>query len=87
MDRQCRWLQRQLRTLTRLEWQVHVYGEASPKLASACRSENLPLHVFQWRTGMERSGLMRDAAYLVRPDGHVALADPTANPLELGSLS
>jgi len=34
----------------------------------------LPLHVFRWRPEMDRAGLRRDAAYLVRPDGYVAMA-------------
>jgi hypothetical protein len=36
----------------------------------------LPLHVFPWRLDMARVGLRRDAVYLVRPDGYVALAAP-----------
>jgi hypothetical protein len=36
----------------------------------------LPLYVFQWRQEVRRAGLRRDAVYLVRPDGYVALADP-----------
>jgi hypothetical protein len=35
----------------------------------------LPLHVFGWRRDMRGSGLQRDAVYLVRPDGYVAMAD------------
>jgi hypothetical protein len=34
----------------------------------------IPLHVFAWHQVMEASGLQRDAVYLVRPDGYVALA-------------
>ena len=34
----------------------------------------LPLHVFPWRQEMSRTGLQRNAVYLVRPDGYVALA-------------
>jgi len=36
------------------------------------------LHAFAWQPAMGRAGLRRDAAYLVRPDGYVALADPEA---------
>jgi 2-polyprenyl-6-methoxyphenol hydroxylase-like FAD-dependent oxidoreductase len=64
--------------LEALAWQVHVYGEATPEIEAACRQRDLPLHVFPWQTAMRRAGLKRDALYLVRPDGHVALADPTA---------
>ena len=35
----------------------------------------LALHVFPWRAAMRRAGLRRDASYLVRPDGYLALVD------------
>ena len=53
--------------LTSLDWQVHVYGDARPET-------DLPLHVFPWSQEAERAGLQRDAAYLIRPDGYVAVA-------------
>jgi len=62
--------------LTSLDWQVHVYGDASRELRTACEARKLPLHTFAWRPEMGRSGLRRSAVYLVRPDGYVALADP-----------
>jgi len=61
--------------LSSLDWQVHVYGEASAETRAACAQRKLPLHVFAWRPAMRRTGLRRDAVYLVRPDGYVALAD------------
>ena len=61
--------------LTSLAWQVHVYGDASSGTRSACEERELPLHVFPWRPEMSRAGLQRNAVYLVRPDGYVALAD------------
>ena len=65
--------------LTSVDWQVHVYGEQPIPLAAACRQRGLALHVFPWRSSMRRAGLARNAAYLVRPDGHVALADIEAS--------
>jgi hypothetical protein len=44
-----------------------------------CTERTLPLHVFPWRQGIDHAGLKRDAIYLVRPDGYVALADPKAS--------
>jgi 2-polyprenyl-6-methoxyphenol hydroxylase-like FAD-dependent oxidoreductase len=64
------------RPLTSLAWQVHVYGETSQEMRAACDERKLPLHVFPWRAEMGRTGLQRNAVYLVRPDGYVALADP-----------
>jgi hypothetical protein len=33
----------------------------------------IPLHRFPWTEAAGKAGLTRDAAYLVRPDGHVGL--------------
>jgi 2-polyprenyl-6-methoxyphenol hydroxylase-like FAD-dependent oxidoreductase len=60
--------------LRSLDWQVHVYGEIKQSLEAACRELGLPAYVFAWSDGADSAGLARDAAYLVRPDGHVALA-------------
>jgi 2-polyprenyl-6-methoxyphenol hydroxylase-like FAD-dependent oxidoreductase len=62
--------------LSSLAWQVHVYGDAAPELRSACAGRRLPLHVFVWHDAMADAGVERDAIYLVRPDGYVALATP-----------
>jgi 2-polyprenyl-6-methoxyphenol hydroxylase-like FAD-dependent oxidoreductase len=64
--------------LASLAWQVHVHGEATPEFAAAAGRLGLPLHTFAWTASAGRAGLARGAAYLVRPDGHVALADPAA---------
>ena len=60
--------------LRSLGWQVHVYGDATAAVQNVCTTQNLPLHVFPWQLAMNQSGFGRNAAYLVRPDGHVALA-------------
>jgi len=65
--------------LTALDWQVHVYGDALPEIRAVCDARKLPLHAFPWRPEMSRAGLRRNALYLVRPDGYVALADADAS--------
>ena len=60
--------------LESLTWQVHVYGNARAELTAACAEHQLPLHVFAWNADTHRANLMRDAFYLIRPDGYVALA-------------
>jgi hypothetical protein len=50
-----------------------------------CARRKLPLHVFAWRPAMRRTGLQRNAVYLVRPDGYVALADPARGARTLSS--
>jgi 2-polyprenyl-6-methoxyphenol hydroxylase-like FAD-dependent oxidoreductase len=71
--------------LTSLDWQVHVYGDAAPEIQSVCQDLKLTLHVFPWGRGVARTGLRRNAVYLVRPDGYVALADPEASAHTLSS--
>jgi 2-polyprenyl-6-methoxyphenol hydroxylase-like FAD-dependent oxidoreductase len=70
--------------LTSCDWQVHVYGEANAALVAQARSSRVDLQVFPWQPSAEHAGLARDAAYLVRPDGHVAWADPHAGAAGLG---
>jgi len=61
--------------LASLDWQVHVYGNATPELHAVCIERKLALHTFPWRPEMSRTGVRRNAAYLVRPDGYVGLTD------------
>jgi hypothetical protein len=61
--------------LTSLDWQVHVYGDATADTETMCDQRQLALHVFPWRPKMRRAGLRRNAVYLLRPDGYVALAN------------
>ena len=60
--------------LRALGWQVHVYGDAGGELPKACGAHHLSLRVFPWDRAANSAGLARDAPYLVRPDGYVALA-------------
>jgi 2-polyprenyl-6-methoxyphenol hydroxylase-like FAD-dependent oxidoreductase len=71
--------------LDAFDWQVHVYGTASDALAAFCRERSIALHAFAWREAMHDAGLALHAAYLVRPDGYVALADATANPATIAA--
>jgi 2-polyprenyl-6-methoxyphenol hydroxylase-like FAD-dependent oxidoreductase len=71
--------------LASLDWQVHVYGDAAPEIQAVCDGRKLPLHIFPWRPEMSRAGLERNAVYLVRPDGYVALADPASSAKALTS--
>ena len=65
--------------LSSLDWQVHVYGEASPELTATCRERGLALHAFPWLRATAAAGFAQNAAYLVRPDSYVGLADPAAS--------
>jgi 2-polyprenyl-6-methoxyphenol hydroxylase-like FAD-dependent oxidoreductase len=69
--------------LAAMDWQLHVYGSASGELCDWCGSRGLSLSVFPWRSEHEEAGLARNAAYLLRPDTYVALADPSASVVAL----
>ena len=70
-------------SLAAITWQVRVYGSASAELVTWCASHDVPLHVFDWRSEHDAAGLARDAAYLLRPDTYVALADASGAPATL----
>ncbi len=69
--------------LSALDWQLHVYGTASPALRETADARRLPLHVFGWSEAAKAKGLSRDALYLVRPDGYVGHAHADADPAKL----
>ncbi len=69
--------------LRSLDWQVHVYGSATPAISALCGATGFPLHVFAWQDAMRASGLARDAVYLIRPDGYVGFVDRAASEAKL----
>jgi 2-polyprenyl-6-methoxyphenol hydroxylase-like FAD-dependent oxidoreductase len=71
---------REAAALAEIAWQVLVYGQPRTELADWCADHGVALHAFAWRPEHERAGLARDAAYLLRPDTYVALADPRGDP-------
>ena len=70
--------------LNSIDWQIHVYGEASAALRTVAERRKIPLHVFDWRAPMKQAGLTRNAVYLIRPDGYVALADAEGSAAAIG---
>jgi FAD binding domain/Aromatic-ring hydroxylase, C-terminal len=73
--------------LRSLGWQVHVYGDAGPHVTAAAERSGVKVHAFAWRAGARNVGLARNAAYLVRPDGYVALALPDDDGARLESYA
>jgi 2-polyprenyl-6-methoxyphenol hydroxylase-like FAD-dependent oxidoreductase len=61
--------------LASMEWQIHVYGDAPPGLQALSDGKKIPLRIFPWLAEMSRAGLKRNAAYLIRPDGYIGVAD------------
>ncbi|HEY2660729.1 MAG TPA: FAD-dependent monooxygenase [Caulobacteraceae bacterium] len=64
-------------------WQAQVYGQIHERLREACAEWGLSLRGFAWGAQMKRVGLVRDAVYLVRPDGYVAYACAGQDPVRL----
>jgi 2-polyprenyl-6-methoxyphenol hydroxylase-like FAD-dependent oxidoreductase len=62
-----------------------LYGQIGLADEVVEHGRRLPLHVFRWRRDMGQSGLRRDAFYLVRPDGYVAVVDRDGNAAALTS--
>ncbi len=59
--------------LRSLDWQVHVYGEASDELRAVADAHRIPLIQFRSDQAAIAAGIPRDAALLVRPDGYIAV--------------
>lgn len=64
-------------------WQVHVYGECPAAFDEALRQSALPVHVFPFTDAAARVGLAEGAAYLVRPDGYVGVAQASPDSAQL----
>ena len=76
LDKSFRGAQDNHAPLASLAWQVHVYGSSSQTTQTICRDHGVDVHEFAWSASAERAGFVRDAVYLVRPDGYVGLAVP-----------
>ncbi|ANU09634.1 monooxygenase [Planococcus antarcticus DSM 14505] len=61
--------------LRSVDWQIHIYGQASKELMDFAHAQSLEVHEFAWEPKMQKAGFQQNALYLVRPDGHVALAN------------
>jgi 2-polyprenyl-6-methoxyphenol hydroxylase-like FAD-dependent oxidoreductase len=64
-------------------WQAQVFGQVDDQLREACAKWGLALHGFAWTPAARRAGFAKDAVYLVRPDGYVAYASTSQDPLAI----
>ena len=65
--------------LSSLNWQVHIYSTwMCPDVRRLSMQRGFAFHVFPWQPSFAATGLAENAAYLIRPDGYIAFADPAA---------
>ena len=60
-----------------MPWPGGTSTAAPGALRSWCRQQGLPLRELAWRPQYGEAGFAQDALYLIRPDGYVALAEPS----------
>lgn len=65
--------------LSHIAWQVHVYGAAASALKAWGERRGIQVQEFAWAYKHGEAGLARDAAYLLRPDTYVAVAEAQAS--------
>lgn len=72
--------------LKTVDWQVHVYGKASTSLRAAMEKHHLALMEFPWSETAKNKSMIENAAYLIRPDGYIAVMDLTPNGEHINKL-
>lgn len=58
--------------LNDLKWQLHIYGEPQQDFAKVCSEREIQMYAFPWEDSMSKY-IIRNAVYLIRPDGYVAI--------------
>lgn len=59
-----------------IRWTAHAIGDVDPELSDELEASGIPLHRWPDDGAMKAAGFEAGALYLVRPDGHVGLAEP-----------
>lgn len=62
--------------LNELDWSLFIFGDADPELIEAAARHGFIVNEWPWTLSAAEAGFAQNAAYLVRPDGHVGLALP-----------
>lgn len=63
------------KSLKLLNWQIHVYGEVNPDFKNSIQALNIKLNEYSWNEMAKKSGIEKNAVYLIRPDGYIAFAN------------
>jgi len=61
------------------QWQAHCYGSPNTALKNLLSEKNIPLYIFEWNAEAATAGYLKDAPYIVRPDGYIGMADGTGD--------
>ncbi len=65
--------------LQSLGWQIHVYGAMDQAIKPIAENLGIQVNCFEWTDDTKRAGLTKDGAYLIRPDGHIAIVFNQSN--------
>ncbi|PEW80263.1 monooxygenase [Bacillus cereus] len=65
--------------LESFDWQLHVYGDVAPNFSKFAEENNLLLYTFPYTQRVQKAGIKLGSAFLIRPDGYIALAEETQN--------
>jgi 2-polyprenyl-6-methoxyphenol hydroxylase-like FAD-dependent oxidoreductase len=61
------------------QWQAHFFGIPKAGLNNLFTKKNIPLYIFEWGPETKKAGYLKDALYIVRPDGYIGLVDRTVD--------
>lgn len=62
-----------------MDWHIQIYGKTDEDFARVANFRGLRIYEFAWSEQVESKGFLQDAFYLMRPDGHIALASIKQN--------
>ena len=65
--------------LNSMAWHIQIYGDTHSNFNSVANFRGFKIFEFTWSQEAEALGFARDAFYLIRPDGHIALCDLRQN--------
>src|SRR5262249_9704307 len=57
------------KSLELLDWQIHIYGEATQDFKNSIKSLGIKINEFLWQEKLTKLGFQKNAVYLIRPDG------------------
>lgn len=62
-----------------MDWHIQIYGQTHSTFNSVANFRGFKIYEFEWSKSAKALGFAKDAFYLVRPDGYIALCDLRQN--------